>query len=106
MSQYLKMQQKIKFEQSVQFCLSRIDMMAGQLEALGNLFPVSTLPDGRVDATNRGLWGDGHWVGLLWLAYEATGQEKYLAWAEKWTALIEYRKTDTWTHDLGFLLGL
>ncbi len=106
MSKYLTTQQKDKFNKAVEFCLSRIDMMAEQLEALGNMFPVSTLPDGKVDATNRGLWGDGHWVGLLWLAYETTGNEKYLAWAKKWTALIEYRKTDTWTHDLGFLLGL
>ncbi len=106
MSKYLTPGQKEKFQQAVAFCLSRIAMMAEQMEPMGKVFPISTLPDGRVEATGKGLWGDGHWVGLLWLAYEATGEEKYLAWAKKWTAMIEYRKTDTWTHDLGFLLGL
>jgi unsaturated chondroitin disaccharide hydrolase len=106
MNNYLTDRQKEKFNQAAEFCLAKIDLMARQLESIGNVFPVSTLPDGRVDATGKGLWGDGHWVGLLWLAYEATGSEKFLAWAKKWTSLIEYRKTDTWTHDLGFLLGL
>jgi len=106
MSTYLTTQQKDKFTKAVEFCLSKIDLMTEQLTSLGNMFPVSTFPDGRIDASDRGVWGDGHWVGLLWLAYEATGDEKYLAWAKKWTAMIEYRKTDTWTHDLGFLLGL
>ncbi len=106
MSQYLTLAQQEKFTKAVEFCLSRIDRMVEQLEPLGNVFPISTLPDGTIDATSKGLWGDGHWVGLLWLAYEATGSQKYLAWAKKWTAMIEYRKTDTWTHDLGFLLGL
>lgn len=105
-SKYLTTQQIAKFNHALEFCLAKIDLMAQQLQAIGDVFPVSTLPDGRVDATRKGLWGDGHWVGLLWLAYEATGAEKYLAWAKKWSALIEYRQTDTWTHDLGFLLGL
>lgn len=106
MSNFLSQQQKEKFGKAVEFCLSRIDMMAGQMEPMGNVFPTSTFPDGSVDAGGKGLWGDGHWVGMLWLAYEATGDKKYLDWAEKWTAAIEYRKADTWTHDLGFLLGL
>jgi len=44
--------------------------------------------------------GDGHWVGLLWLAYEGDGKREILR-GQKVDALIEYRKTDTWTHDLG-----
>lgn len=106
MSEYLTSSQKVKFNQAVDLCLSKIDTMVKQMEPMGNVFPISTLPDGTVDATSKGLWGDGHWVGLLWLAFEATGDQKYLEWAKKWTAMIEYRKTDTWTHDLGFLLGL
>lgn len=106
MSKYLTPRQREKFDKALEHCLSRVDMMAAQMKPMGNVFPVSTLPDGSVDVTSKGLWGDGHWVGMLWLAFEATGDEKYLEWSKKWTAMIEYRKTDSWTHDLGFLLGL
>ena len=65
MSTHLTTQQKEKFTKAVEFCLSKIDLMAEQLASIGNVFPVSTFPDGKIDASDRGVWGDGHWVGLL-----------------------------------------
>ncbi len=98
--------QRRKFEHGLAFALARVDSIARQLEARDYAFHFSTHPDGSLEPAPGPKWGDGHWVGLLWLAYEATGDEKYLNWAKTWTGRIEPRQTDTWTHDLGFLLGL
>ncbi len=98
--------QRHKFESGLSFALSRVTSIAEQLAGLGYKFHFATHPDGSLEPAPGPKWGDGHWVGLLWLAYEATGDEQYLKWARAWTERIEPRKTDTWTHDLGFLLGL
>jgi unsaturated chondroitin disaccharide hydrolase len=51
-------------------------------------------------------WTEGFWTGLLWLAWEVTGEEKYRRVAEGFLDNFEERldkqiKVDT--HDLGFL---
>ena len=51
-------------------------------------------------------WTEGFWLGMLWLAYEATGEEKF-----KTAALIQVdsfadriaRKVEVDHHDMGFL---
>jgi unsaturated chondroitin disaccharide hydrolase len=96
-----------KFRSGLDFALDRVRAIAGRLESLpGTPFHFSTHPDGSLEPSPKPLWGDGHWVGLLWLAYEISGDPDFLAWAKHWTAQIEFRKSDTWTHDLGWLLGL
>jgi len=54
-------------------------------------------------------WTSSFWTGQLWLAYELTGEKKYLAAAQ--SHLPDYRKrldtrTAVDTHDLGFLYSL
>lgn len=98
--------QREKFQSGLDFAVSRVASIAEQLEKMGYKFHFSTHADGSLEPAPGSKWGDGHWVGMLWLAYEASGDPKFLEWAKQWTAKIEYRKTDTWTHDLGFLLGL
>lgn len=54
-------------------------------------------------------WTEGFWLGMLWLAYEATGDTEYRKAAEgllpKFRTRLE-QKVKTNTHDLGFLYSL
>jgi len=63
-----------------------------------------TLPDG----SNQG-WSTSFWPGMLWLAFELTGDDTYRAAAQghvtSFTNRVEQR-IDVATHDLGFLYSL
>ena len=50
-------------------------------------------------------WCSGFWPGILWYAYEATGDTVMREQAEKYTASLEYlSKAPAFDHDLGFLM--
>jgi hypothetical protein len=50
-------------------------------------------------------WEGGFYPGALWQMFEQTGEAAWQARAAAWTAGLEYRKDDTSTHDLGFVIG-
>jgi len=47
-------------------------------------------------------WTSGFYPGCLWYAFEISGDPRYERWARRWTAPLEYEKSNTGTHDLGF----
>jgi unsaturated chondroitin disaccharide hydrolase len=49
-------------------------------------------------------WTSGFFPGSLWYLYEATGEAKWRASAEKFTAYLEPEQHNTGTHDIGFML--
>ncbi len=53
-----------------------------------------------------GHWVDGFWTGLLWLAYAHTDDGALRSGAERWTNRLARLKTNTGTHDLGFIFYL
>ena len=53
-----------------------------------------------------GHWVDGFWTGLLWLAYDHTSDGDLRSGAERWTNRLAHLKTNTGTHDLGFIFYL
>ncbi|MFN8677856.1 MAG: glycoside hydrolase family 88 protein [Thermomicrobiales bacterium] len=53
----------------------------------------------------RGRWTGGHWLGIIWMAYLRTGDPALLDAAYAWSRRLEPRKTDTTTHDMGFLFS-
>ncbi|RMG78253.1 MAG: glucuronyl hydrolase, partial [Chloroflexi bacterium] len=55
---------------------------------------------------DRGHWVDGFWLGLLWLAYAHTGDDKYQAAAQQWNERLHFLKDSVATHDLGFIFFL
>lgn len=65
---------------SAEAALARIvDRVADTLEATGDSFPYYADPEtGAWTTTDDGNWCGGHWVGLLLLAYERTGEERFL----------------------------
>lgn len=55
---------------------------------------------------NTGGWGQGFWTGILWIAYELTGDEKYRRAAERHIPSYLKRireRIDVDHHDMGFL---
>ncbi len=58
---------------------------------------------------NEAGWGNGFWSGILWHAYQLTGNEKYkntmLGQIPSWTRRIE-EKIGVNHHDMGFLFSL
>jgi unsaturated chondroitin disaccharide hydrolase len=65
-------------------------------------FPYWT-EQGRWLTEQRGRWTGGHWLGIIWMAYLRTGDPALLEAAYAWSRRLEPRKTDTTTHDMGFL---
>ena len=61
---------------------------------------VQTAPD------QHGWWVGGHWVGLLWLTYAATGDPSLAAAARDWGNRLLPQLNDQADHDLGFLFEL
>lgn len=72
-------------------------------------FPDSNSVDGFYKPTENVEWTTGFWTGVLWLAYEYTGDEKYRKAAEvqvdSFLERIE-KKIDVNHHDMGFLFSL
>ena len=83
--------------------LTRLDAILPRFTAT---FPAASASYGRYESVERVDWTEGFWTGMLWLAWEVTGDDKYRAVAESLLDSFEERldkqiKVDT--HDLGFL---
>jgi unsaturated chondroitin disaccharide hydrolase len=84
------------------------------IDALALRFP-SGFPSGhgignRYHCVENVEWTPGFWVGLLWLAYQQTGEREFRRRAEglipSFAARLDAGGTATATHDLGFLYTL
>jgi len=66
-------------------------------------FPHAADPvSGRWRAKPGGAWTDGFWVGLLWLAYAATGAPGHRLSGLRWAERLLGRERQA-SHDIGFL---
>ena len=93
-------------EKAIEFILKKIDQNLG---TFGLKYPAPASVNHIYPAIENIEWTSSFWTGLLWLAYEVTGEVKYRKLAE--LQLEDYQKrinhricTDT--HDLGFLYTL
>jgi unsaturated chondroitin disaccharide hydrolase len=67
------------WDSAIDRVLARIQDTAQQVK---DGFPHWADPDtGRWTTTPDGDWTGGYWIGMLWLAGAATGEERYRAWA-------------------------
>src|SRR5215213_4702082 len=87
-----------RYSQVLDYCVARTRENLARLDA----FPHSTRR-GRWRTSHHGRWTAGHWVGMIWLAYLRSGDPALLETAYRWSERLEPRKTDTTTHDMGFL---
>ncbi len=96
-----------KLEFALAEAIKKIDKC---IEQVGNKFP-HEFSENNVYKTvdNVGGWGTGFWSGILWHAYQLTGNEKYkntmLSQIPSWTKRIT-EKIGVNHHDMGFLFSL
>lgn len=69
-----------------------------------SLFPRSTMENGDWKTVKPNDWTSGFFPGLLWYAYELTGNASFMERARLWTARLEEQKLNTRTHDVGFIM--
>lgn len=97
---------KKRCEGALSFILGQIDR---NLETFIGTFPSEASTGNVYRQVGNTEWTPAFWTGMLWLAYETTGNEKYRQAAEKqlpsYKQRIEERRY-TNTHDLGFLYTL
>lgn len=93
-------------ERSIEFVLTKIDQ---NLAAFGDRFPAPSSVAGVYAAIDNVEWTNGFWTGMLWLAYEVTGDRHYLNAAQAHVVSFEQRvesRAHVDHHDLGFLYTL
>lgn len=79
------------------------------LENFTHKFPAAASLNNVYPAADNTCWTGSFWTGMLWLAYEVTGDEKYRKVAEIQLESFKKRieeRIATDTHDLGFLYSL
>ncbi len=93
-------------QNAIKLVLKKIDQ---NMEMFKDKYPAPASVNNIYPAIDNIDWTSSFWTGMLWLAYEVSGDEKYRKAAEN--QLISYQKridericTDT--HDLGFLYTL
>lgn len=67
-------------------------------------FPRSNYPDGNLQTCRAEWWASGFFPGSLWQLYSHTKNPELKTQAQKWTASLENQKTNTTTHDIGFMI--
>lgn len=90
-------------DEAIAEVLGQLDAMLPRFTAT---FPAASATHGCYASVEKVDWTEGFWTGMLWLAWEVTGDEKYRAVAENLLDSFAERldqqiKVDT--HDLGFL---
>lgn len=91
---------------SLEFALSKID---ANLETFSDHFPSPASVNGIYQAIDNVEWTNGFWTGMLWLAYEVTGKDRYRRVAMRQVQSFQHRlqaRINTNHHDLGFLYTL
>jgi unsaturated chondroitin disaccharide hydrolase len=93
-------------ERSIEFVLAKIDQ---NLAIFGDRFPAPSSVGGAYAAIDNVEWTNGFWTGMLWLAYEMSGDRHYLNTAQSHVMSFKQRletRTNVDHHDLGFLYTL
>ncbi|MBN1129597.1 MAG: glycoside hydrolase family 88 protein [Chitinispirillaceae bacterium] len=87
------------------FSLARLRTTMTQLQNATTTFPRRAPQTGAVWQTvGPGDWVSGFYPGCLWYAYEKTGDTLFRYNARRWTEALYGQRTNTGTHDVGFML--
>ena len=97
-----------KLEAAIDSALKKVDYM---VETLGDKFPSHASINNVYEPVGNDDWGwnQGFWSGILWIAYEMTGNEKYRKVAEAQIPSYYERikaQFGEMGHDVGFLYSL
>lgn len=92
-----------KVDQAIADALKKIDQ---NIIKLGNLYPEPNTKNNAYAPMKNTEWTNAFWSGVVWLAYEVTGDDKYRKLGEKHVEDFHQRVVDDVEldhHDLGFL---
>ena len=95
-----------KLDEIIAAVLARIDR---NLDVFTDAFPTPSSQGGVYAAMDNTEWTNGFWTGMLWLAYEASGEGRYRQAAERQVTSFAdriAREINVDHHDLGFLYSL
>ncbi|MFF2482802.1 glycoside hydrolase family 88 protein [Paenibacillus sp. NPDC058071] len=72
--------------------------------AIGGKSPHVAREDGKYDDLRIDWWTSGFWPGILWIAYDMTGEERYKDAAWSWDERMEQHmlRPNSFDHDVGF----
>lgn len=101
-----KLLSKEEVKTAIENAIKQID---ANMDYFKDKFPSSATKENKYGIIENIEWTDGFWTGMLWLAYEYTGDEKYRVLAEKNVASFKNRvdkDIEIDHHDLGFLYSL
>ncbi|MGC6767522.1 glycoside hydrolase family 88 protein [Enterococcus sp. LJL128] len=90
----------------IDFCIQQLEK---NMLRFGNQFPSASAVNGQYRIKANDDWTNGFWTGMLWLAYEWTGKEKFKQQALKNIDSFQQRLDDHFVldhHDIGFLYSL
>lgn len=97
------------YKQALDYALKKVEKNVG---ALKDSFPFVTVngkweicveEDWDLEIFGDGYWCNGFWIGMIWLTYKVTKNNKFKMKAYELCKLIEPRKNSNKIHDLGFL---
>lgn len=83
-----------------------LEHIDNNIKVFGENFPEPCTVQGKYPVMGNTEWTNGFWTGILWLAYEYSGKEKYRLLAENNVNKFTYRidnMIEVNHHDLGFL---
>ena len=93
-------------DKAIERALASIDR---NLAHFGDAFPAPSSVGGVYPAIGNIEWTNGFWTGMLWLAYELSGEARYREAGERHVRSFHTRQAEriaTNHHDLGFLYSL
>jgi len=91
-------------DKSLSFSEQQYNLMVEVMKEKDNLLPRTTDDSGKLVTAESGWWTAGFFPGSLWYLYEYSQDEKIKEAAALMTSRLEKEKTNTGTHDLGFML--
>jgi unsaturated chondroitin disaccharide hydrolase len=91
-------------DESLAFSVSQYSLMTDVMMVKPDLLPRTVDSTDALVFSNSGWWTSGFFPGSLWYLYEYSKDEKIKNAAVQMTSRIEREKTNTGTHDLGFML--
>lgn len=95
---------QIQLQKAVRYCISQVDKA---IETLGNDYPAPVSENSVYPSLSPYIsWTSGFFSGMIWLAYEFTGEERYKQKAlsqvdDYYKRIVE--RLDVDHHDMGFL---
>ncbi len=90
-------------ERDLAFARRQLARTVAEVADVGR-YPRATGPDGRWRTVGPEDWTSGFFPGCLWLMFEATGADRWRAWARAWTEGLAGQGANAGTHDLGFMI--